>query len=56
MIIPYTALLTGLTEKKINDTVNVEFDLIGKYIEKFISARGEKGGVDEQTLREHGFI
>jgi riboflavin synthase len=56
MIIPHTALLTGLTEKKINDTVNVEFDLIGKYIEKFISARGEKGGVDEQTLREHGFI
>jgi len=56
MIIPHTALLTGLTEKKINDTVNVEFDLIGKYIEKFISARGKKGGVDEQTLIEHGFI
>ena len=56
MIIPHTALLTGLTEKKINDRVNVEFDLIGKYIEKFVSGRGEKAGVDEQTLREHGFI
>ncbi|MGO9572011.1 MAG: riboflavin synthase [Desulfomonilaceae bacterium] len=56
MIIPHTALLTGLTEKKINDRVNVEFDVIGKYIEKFISARGGKTGVNEQTLREHGFI
>jgi riboflavin synthase len=55
-IIPHTALLTGLTAKKINDRVNVEFDLIGKYVEKFISAHGEKAGVDEQILREHGFI
>ncbi|MGB6067448.1 MAG: riboflavin synthase [Desulfomonilaceae bacterium] len=56
MVIPHTALLTGLTEKKINDKVNVEFDVIGKYIEKFISGRAEKAGIDEQTLREHGFI
>jgi riboflavin synthase len=56
MIIPHTALLTGLTEKKINDKVNVEFDMIGKYVEKFILARDQRAGVDEQTLREHGFI
>ncbi len=56
MIIPHTAVLTGLTDKKINDRVNVEFDLIGKYIEKFIRGRGENAGLDEKTLIDHGFI
>ena len=56
MIIPHTVALTGLTEKKINDKVNVEFDLIGKYIEKFVSSRGESSGVNEDILKEHGFM
>jgi riboflavin synthase len=55
MIIPHTALLTGLTEKKINDKVNVEFDLIGKYVEKFLSSR-TRVGVDEHMLKEYGFM
>ena len=56
MIIPHTAALTGLTEKKINDRVNVEFDLIGKYIEKFVLSRGGSSGVNEDILKEHGFM
>ncbi|MEI7448943.1 MAG: riboflavin synthase [Desulfomonile sp.] len=55
-IIPYTALLTGLTQKKINDRVNVEFDLIGKYIEKFLPARPKDSGIDEKTLEKYGFM
>lgn len=55
MIIPHTSSLTGLTGKKINDKVNVEFDLIGKYVEKFVS-QGTYGGVSEQLLKEHGFM
>jgi len=54
-IIPHTAALTGLTAKKINDKVNVEFDLIGKYVEKFVSQRGN-AGVDEHLLTEYGFM
>jgi riboflavin synthase len=54
MIIPQTAAMTGLTQKKINDKVNVEFDLIGKYVEKFVSAKGESG-LTEAKLEEYGF-
>ncbi|MGD9817433.1 MAG: riboflavin synthase [Desulfomonilaceae bacterium] len=56
MIIPHTANLTGLTQKKINDKVNVEYDIVGKYIEKFVSGSPRSGGVTEKTLRDHGFI
>jgi len=56
-IIPHTAALTGLTEKKVNDKVNLEFDIIGKYVEKFVSSQGRpQGNVNEDLLREHGFI
>jgi riboflavin synthase len=56
MIIPHTAALTGLTEKNINDKVNIEFDLIGKYVEKFLLSGRRGSGLDERTLREHGFM
>lgn len=56
MIIPHTATLTGLTGKKINDRVNIEYDLVGKYIEKFVLSRPDATGLDERKLKEHGFI
>jgi riboflavin synthase len=56
MIIPHTAVLTGLTNKKLNDKVNLEFDIIGKYVEKFVAPRQGESGLDERMLREHGFI
>ncbi|MDI1319481.1 MAG: riboflavin synthase [bacterium] len=33
-LIPHTLAVTNLGEKKVNDTVNLEFDLLAKYIEK----------------------
>ncbi len=56
MIIPHTASLTGLTQKNINDKVNVEYDIVGKYIEKFVSPWSSSGGVTEKTLRDYGFM
>ena len=56
MIIPHTATLTGLTQKTINDRVNVEFDVIGKYVEKFVSSRKDESGLDETILKKHGFM
>jgi len=35
-IIPKTLSLTNLTKLKKNDLVNVEFDILGKYIKKFM--------------------
>jgi len=39
-IIPHTYEITALRERKVGDAVNLEADLLGKYIEKFIRARG----------------
>lgn len=41
-IIPHTFEVTALRERKVGDAVNLEADLLGKYAEKFISARHPK--------------
>lgn len=56
MIIPHTSVRTGLTEKKIGDRVNIEYDMIAKYIEKFVSNQKRNSGINEDTLREYGFV
>jgi riboflavin synthase len=39
-IIPHTYEVTALRERSVGDAVNLEADLLGKYVEKFSSARG----------------
>jgi riboflavin synthase len=56
-IIPYTVDHTTLGTKRIGDGVNIEVDIIGKYVKRFLEgAKGGKGGIDEGFLVEHGFI
>jgi riboflavin synthase len=38
-IIPHTFEVTALRERKVGEAVNLEADLLGKYVEKFLSAR-----------------
>ena len=38
-IIPHTFAVTALRERKVGDAVNLEADLLGKYVEKFLPAR-----------------
>lgn len=38
-IIPHTYEITALRERKVGDAVNLEADLIGKYVEKFVTSR-----------------
>jgi riboflavin synthase len=38
-IIPHTFEITALRERKVGDAVNLEADLLGKYVEKFLSGR-----------------
>ncbi len=38
-IIPHTFEMTTLRERKIGDVVNLEADLLGKYVERFLTAR-----------------
>jgi riboflavin synthase len=60
-IIPQTAQETTLLEKKIGDSVNIETDLIGKYVEKFLlrdklsDQQKESSAINEDMLRKFGF-
>lgn len=55
-IIPHTAKVTTLGFKGPGDRVNLEADLIGKYVEKFISNRqGKSPELTIDKLREYGF-
>lgn len=38
-IIPHTFAATALRERRVGDAVNLEADLLGKYVEKFLAAR-----------------
>ena len=53
-IIPHTQSETAILSKKTGDAVNIECDIIGKYVEKLSSKKGDK--VDLNFLAEHGFI
>lgn len=58
-IIPHTKDATTLLDKKIGDEVNLECDMIGKYIEKFLARRAEKPGkkdMDMNFLKDNGFV
>jgi len=50
-IIPHTAGMTTLASKKPGDKVNLETDILGKYINK-----SESAGITMEFLREKGFI
>ncbi len=56
-IIPHTALETTLQYKKPGDEVNIETDIIGKYVEKLMSGRtsGSDEGVTLELLGRCGF-
>ncbi len=58
-VIPHTAKSTTLLDKGIGDSVNLENDIIGKYIERFLSfdkADTQKGnGITYEFLAKAGF-
>ena len=41
-IIPHTYENTALRDRKVGDAVNLEADMLGKYVEKFLAARGKR--------------
>ena len=54
-LIPYTLEKTTLLNKRVGDRVNLEADVLGKYVEKLMEGR-ESGKLSLSFLREHGFI
>lgn len=53
-VIPHTAKVTILGEKSPGDIVNLEVDIIGKYVEQLMK-KETTGGLTEEFLRENGF-
>ena len=57
-IIPHTVQMTTLRFKKPGDTVNIETDIIGRYVERLLAGAGssrESGGISLKKLMENGF-
>ncbi|MBE6071018.1 MAG: riboflavin synthase [Clostridium butyricum] len=59
-IIPHTLKSTSLSDKSINSIVNLECDMVGKYIEKFMIFKEKddeenKSNVTREFLIENGF-
>lgn len=59
-LVPHTLEKTTLGSKGPSDQVNLEADVLGKYVERFLGGRTDrpdsKGSVDMETLRTHGFL
>ncbi len=63
-IIPHTQAVTSLQHRRVGDVVNLETDIIGKYVEKLLGAPGyaaapeptkKQSQLTEDFLRMHGF-
>ncbi len=57
-VIPYTLDATTLGTKRPGDAVNLEADLLGKYVARYLGdgqAPASRGGLTLSLLQEHGF-
>lgn len=62
-LIPHTKGVTTLGRKRVGDRVNIEVDLLGRYIERLLTRQGPAfGGHPQETsidlafLKEHGYL
>ncbi|MBP3820722.1 riboflavin synthase [bacterium] len=55
-VIPHTFNNTNFSELKIGDFVNVETDIIGRYVEKLLLVNNNKSGISMELLEENGFV
>jgi riboflavin synthase len=53
-LIEYTQNITTIGKRKVGDLVNIEVDIIAKYVESLLKVN--KSGVTLDFLKEHGFI
>ena len=62
-IIPHTQQVTALHDRKVGDIVNLECDIIGKYVEKLMrpapaaeeQETKKESGITEDILKKYGF-
>jgi riboflavin synthase len=54
-IIPHTVEMTNLKSLKPGDPVNLEADLIAKYVEKMVKGESDSGNINLENLVRQGF-
>ncbi|MFO7936152.1 MAG: riboflavin synthase [Kiritimatiellia bacterium] len=54
-VIPHTWEMTTLSGCSAGDKINLEGDVLGKYIVRFLN-RDRQSGITEEMLRENGFV
>ncbi|HKT36490.1 MAG TPA: riboflavin synthase [Nitrospira sp.] len=59
-IIPHTAVVTTMGLKQVDDEVNLESDLIGKFVERLLQCRSQlpkpAPAIDKDYLKKHGLM
>ena len=55
-IIPHTYKNTNLKVLNIGDEVNIETDILGKYVEKMLSVKDNNSKISMTFLQENGFV
>ncbi|MBM4294834.1 MAG: riboflavin synthase [Deltaproteobacteria bacterium] len=56
-IIPHTARVTTLGDLRVGDKVNLETDIIGKYVERLLGVKDAPGmAITPEFLAKHGFF
>jgi riboflavin synthase len=53
-LIPHTVEHTTFAQRRAGDAVNMEVDVVARYVERLLGA-GEGGGIDADFLKQHGF-
>ena len=53
-VIPHTLQNTNLKDLKTCDLVNIETDILGRYVEKFLYS--QNNNITEEFLKENGFM
>ena len=55
-LIPHTKQVTTIGKKRVGDRVNIEVDLLGRYVERLLTDQAKKtGSVDLPFLKSHGY-
>jgi riboflavin synthase len=53
-VIPHTQAVTVIGEYRAGTAVNIEVDLLARYVERLMQT-GAEGGLELETLRKHGY-
>ena len=55
-LVSYTQEHVALLDKRPGDSVNLEVDILAKYVERFVAGEGRAPGLTREFLAEHGFV